>query len=175
AVKNFAQQGLTLKESLSRASDAMLLARTAGVDVAKATEYLTSSMASFNKEALTSYDIVNKLAAVSKSFSASQSDLAEAVQRIGVSASASKVSFDELIAAVASVKQATQRDGASIATALNTVFVRLQKNDVKEELKALGVQLQTTAGDALPAIQSLTNLANVYKTLSKQQQDNIAN
>jgi len=58
AAKEFARQGLSANEVLRRTEDALTLARISGISYADAVNGVTTAINSFNKEALTSTDIV---------------------------------------------------------------------------------------------------------------------
>mgnify|MGYP003344639172 CR=1 FL=1 len=52
AAKEFARQGLSLEETSKRTKDALILARVAGISYGQAVNGITTSINSFNKEAL---------------------------------------------------------------------------------------------------------------------------
>ncbi len=62
AATEFARQGLGVTETLKRTRDALILTRLTGLDAASAVTDLTAAMNSFNKSALDSTQIINKLA-----------------------------------------------------------------------------------------------------------------
>ena len=80
-----------------------------------------------------------KLAAVDAKFAVSSRDLSEALQRVGSSASEAGVSFDELLGIVTSVQQTTARGGAVIGNALKTIFTRIERPQVINDLKDFGI------------------------------------
>ncbi|MFK5165344.1 phage tail tape measure protein, partial [Propionibacterium freudenreichii] len=49
AAKEFSRQGLGVQETLSRTTDAMILARLTGLDFTKSVEQLTASVNQFSK------------------------------------------------------------------------------------------------------------------------------
>lgn len=174
AAGELARQGLTIEQTLKRTSDALVLARLSGLDAASSVEALTASINSFNQSALDSTQIVNKLASVDAAFAVSSSDLAEALKRVGSSAQDVGVSFDELLAIVASVNQTTARGGAVIGNSLKTIFTRIQRTDVLDQLEALGVAVRDLEGNTAPAIQVLTGLATKFDQLGDAQRAQVA-
>lgn len=174
AAEELTRQGLTAKETTTRLKDALILSRLAAIDSAEAVNTLTASVNSFSKEALSSTEILNKLAAVDAKFAVSTKDLAEAVSRVGSSASEAGVNFNQLLAIVTSVQQTTARGGAVIGNALKTIFTRVERTNTLDDLEALGVGVRDLQGRALPAIQILKNLANTYDTLSQSQRALVA-
>lgn len=174
AAGELARQGLTLEQTLKRTSDALILARLSGLDAASSVEALTASINSFNNSALDSTQIVNKLASVDAAFAVSSADLAEALKRVGSSAQDVGVSFDELLAIVASVNQTTARGGAVIGNSLKTIFTRVQRTDVLDQLQALGIAVRDLNGNTAPAIQILTGLAQKFDQLGDAQRSQVA-
>lgn len=174
AAGELARQGLTIEQTLKRTSDALVLARLSGLDAASSVEALTASINSFNQSALDSTQIVNKLASVDAAFAVSSSDLAEALKRVGSSAQDVGVSFDELLAIVASVNQTTARGGAVIGNSLKTIFTRIQRTDVLDQLEALGIAVRDLEGNTAPAIQVLTGLASKFDQLGDAQRSQVA-
>jgi len=174
AAVEFSRQGLNVEDTLKRTSDALILTRLSGLDTVSSVEAITAALNSFNKTTLTSNDLVNKLAAVDAAFAVSSGDLAEAVKRVGSSAQDAGVSLDQLIALVTSAQQITARGGAVIGNSFKTIFTRLQRPKVLDDLEQLGIVTRDQQGNVLPLIQVLSNLAKTYETLSGSQKSSIA-
>jgi TP901 family phage tail tape measure protein len=174
AATELSRQGLGLEETLKRTRDALILTRLSGLDTVSAVEALTATINSFNKEALDSTTIINKLANVDAAFAVSSADLAEAIKRVGSSAADAGVDFDQLLAIVTSVQQTTARGGAVIGNSLKTIFTRIQRTDTLDQLEQLGIEVRTLEGDTLPAIQILSNLSNTFNKLGDAQRAQVA-
>ena len=174
AATEFARQGLGVEETLKRTRDALILTRLSGLDVVSAVEALTATVNSFNKVALDSTTVINKLANVDAAFAVSSADLANAIQRVGSSAQDAGVSFDELLGIVTSVQQTTARGGAVIGNSLKTIFTRVQRTDVLDQLQSLGVNVRDLEGNTLPALQILRELALTFDTLADSQRAQVA-
>ena len=174
AATELSRQGLGLEETLKRTQDALILTRLSGLDTASAVEALTATINSFNKAGLDSTTIINKLANVDAAFAVSSGDLAEAIKRVGSSASDAGVGFDELLAIVTSVQQTTARGGAVIGNSLKTIFTRIERTETLDQLEELGIKVRDLQGDALPAIQILSNLSNTFNTLASSQKAQVA-
>ena len=142
--KEFSRQGLGVEQTLKRTEDSMILLRLSGLSAADSVEAITASLNSFQKEALTSTEVVNKLAAVDQSFAVSSADLAEAIKRVGSTANDAGVSLDELLGIVTAVQQTTSRGGAVIGNALKTIFTRISDNSSIAQLKELGVNINNS-------------------------------
>ena len=174
AATELARQGLSVEETLRRTSDALVLTRLSGLDAVSSVESLTASINSFNKVALTSTEIVNKLANVDAAFAVSSADLAEALRRVGSTASDAGVSFDQLVAAVTSAQQVTARGGSVIGNSFKTIFTRLQRPAVLQQLEQLGIKTKGLGDSARPVIGILTDLAKVYDRLASSQRAQIS-
>lgn len=174
AATELSRQGLGVAETLKRTQDALILTRLSGLGAVDSVEAITAALNGFQKTALSSTVVINKLAAVDASFAVSSADLADAIKRVGSSAEDAGVSFDELLAIVTSAQQITARGGAVIGNSFKTIFTRLQRPKVLEDLQQLGIQTQTAAGNTRPLIQILSDLAKTYDTLSDGQKASIA-
>ena len=167
AAKEFARQGISANEILKRTGSALTLARIAGISYTQAVTGITTAINSFNKEALSTEDIVNKLIAVDTRFAVSSAQLNEALSRVGSSAEESGISLDKLIATVTAAQQITGRGGAVIGNALKTIFTRLQRPEVLTQLEQLGVAVKDQGGYLLDGISILKNYADATKNLSQ--------
>lgn len=169
AATELSRQGLSAEKTLQRTKDAMILARLAGMDAVGAVEALTATLNTFNKSGLDSTKVVNKLAKVDAAFAVSSQDLAQALQRVGASAKGAGVSFDELLAIVTAAQQKTARGGAVIGNSFKTIFTRIQRPEVLNQLERLGIAVRDVQGNTLPAIKVLDGLAKTYDNLSASQ------
>jgi len=174
AAVELARQGLGMERTLTRAKDALILTRLTGMNAADAVKNLTAAVNSFNKEGVTSAQVINRMAKVDAAFAVSSDDLAKSISRVGASAVSAGVSMNELMAITTSVQQRTARGGAVIGNAFKTIFTRLQRKDVLQNLRNLGVAVTDNNGVMLSGIQVLQNLANNFDNLSKATQSSTA-
>ena len=173
AATELARQGLSVEQTLKRTSDALVLTRLSGMSATQSVETLTAAINSFSKSALTSTEIINKLANVDAAFAVSTNDLAEALRRVGSSAADANISFDQLVAAVTSAQQTTARGGAVIGNSFKTIFTRLQRPRVLQQLEMLGIKTRDLGGETKPVINILQSLAKQYDKLSTAQKSQI--
>ena len=166
AATEFARQGLSMEKTLRRTRDALILTRLSGMDAAESVNALTAAINSFSSSALTSTQIINRLANVDAAFAVSTQDLAEAIRRVGSSADSVNVSFNEMIAVVTSVQQTTARGGNVIGNSLKTIFTRIQRTEVIDQMKRLGVTVKNAQGEMRPAMKVLSDFAKVYDKLN---------
>lgn len=170
----FSRQGLSVEQTLIRTKDALTLTRLTGLDVADSIKTITVALNAFNDITLDSTKLVNKLNLVESQFAIQGKDLAQALTRIGSVASDSGVEFSKLVGLITAAKVVTQREGGQIATAIGTIFQKLQRPEALEQLKQLGIITEDYSGKALSSDKILTNLAKSYNTLSDAQKSNIA-
>jgi len=159
AATELARQGLGVEETQKRLADAMILTRLSGLAAEESVKTLTAAINGFNKEALTSAEIVGRLALVDQSFAVGSDDLAEAIKRVGSAASDANVNFNQLISVVTATQQITSSGGAKIGSSLKTIFTRLQRVNVLSQLEQLGVTTRDAGQNILPAIDILKNYA----------------
>ena len=152
----------------------MILTRLAGISVVDSVESITAALNGFNKAALNSTKVINKIIAVDQAFAVSGKDLAEALKRVGSTAQDAGVSLDELMAVVTTAQQITARGGAVIGNSFKTIFTRIQRPKVVEALQAVGVATKDLAGNSLSAIKVLENLAGQFDRLSQSQRSQVA-
>ena len=174
SMTEFSRQGLGMQESLRRTTDALVLARLAGMDTIDATNSLTAAINSFSKAGLTTTAIVNKLAKVDAAFAVSSEDLANALKRVGGSAQAAGVTFDQLLAVTTTLQERTARGGAVIGNSLKTIFTRIQRPDVLKQLDRMGIAVTTLRGEMLPTMTVLKNMARAFDGLAVSQKSQVS-
>lgn len=174
AALELSRTGLNAEDTLKRLNGAMMLSRLTGMDSAVAVKALTAAVNGFSKEGITDIEIVNRLANVETKYAVSARDLADAVSRSGAVAQDAGVSFNELISIVTSVQQQTARGGAVIGNGFKSIFTRIQRAGVREELERIGVATSDSAGAFRGAIPILQDYARVYQTLSDAEKSSTA-
>ncbi len=169
----FARQGLGTQEVLKRTADALNLVRIGGTDLETSIKAITATLNTFNEVGLDSTAILNKISATDTKFSVSGNVIAEALIRVSSIAEDTNISFDKLIGMITALQQTTARGGSVIGTALGSIFQRVERPQVLEQLQQLGVATQDLSGNALSADRVLSNLAKTYNTLSDAQKNNV--
>ena len=172
AAVELARQGLGMEKTLARTKDALILTRLTGMNAADSVKTLTAAVNSFNKEGVTSAQVINRMAKVDAAFAVSSEDLAKSISRVGSSAIDAGVNLNQLMAITTAVQQKTARGGAVIGNAFKTIFTRIQRSDVQKKLKDIGVAL-TKDGKLLDGVTILQNLSRSFDTLSKAQQASV--
>jgi len=157
-----ARQGLSAEETAKRLQAALVLTRISGLGAEASVKALTSAINGFTSAGLSSEQIVNKIVAVDTKFAVSSKDLAEALSRTGSTAEDAGVSFDQLLGLVTAVEQRTARGGAVIGNAFKSIFTRLSRGTTIEDLKALGVEIDSSQN----GIQKLQALSKALETVA---------
>ena len=173
AATEFSRQGLGAVETIKRTRDAMILMRLSGLGAVESVEALTAAMNSFGNITLNTTQIINKMAKVDAAFAVSSADLANSLKRVGATAESAGLSLNELMAVTAATQQMTARGGAVIGNALKSIFTRMRRTQVIDQLKQLGVQVKDTQGRMIPAMKVLDQLAKKMKNLSEAQKAHI--
>ena len=166
AAKELARQGVDAEKVLQRTADAMNLAKLSGISASSAVETLTAVLGTFSEQGLNSATVVERLAAVDAKFAVSSAHLSDALKRSASSAVDANVSFNELIGVVTVVQERTARGGAVIGNAFKSIFTRLGRTEVLDDLANLGIAVKNTEGEILPTIQILKNLSASYSSLA---------
>jgi TP901 family phage tail tape measure protein len=169
AATELSRQGLSVEETLKRTASALTLSRLSGLGVEESVSSLTATLNSFNREALDSETIINRLTSVDAAYAVSAGDLSKALSRVSASANDAKVSFNETVGLITAAQQITARGGSVIGNAFKSIFTRLQRPQVLEDLEAAGVAVRDLNGQVVPMIQVLRNLATTYDDLSSSQ------
>jgi TP901 family phage tail tape measure protein len=169
AAQEFSRQGLTMEQTLQRTKSALTLTRLSGLALEDSVSSLTATMNSFRREAISDIEIVNRLANVDAKFAVSSADLAEALKRVGGAAADAGIEFNKVIALVTAAQQQTARGGSVIGNSLKTIFTRLQRPAVLDDLEAMGIAVRASGGETLDLIQILQNLSRTYDSLSSGQ------
>jgi TP901 family phage tail tape measure protein len=162
AAAEFARQGLSAEETAKRLEAALVLTNVSGLDSVKSVNTLTAAINGFQSAALTAEQVTNKLVAVDTRFAVSAKDLADGLSRAGSTAEDAGVSFDELLGIITAVQQRTQRGGAVIGNALKTIFTRIGRQGVIEDLQALGVAID----ESQSGVQKLKALGEAFEAAS---------
>lgn len=174
AAEEFSRQGLGVEETAKRTRDALLLVRLTGLDVTKAVQGLTAAMATFGKTGADTTKIVNQLIAVDDAFAVSAGGIVEAFSRVGSVVDDAGVSLEQFVGLVTAARQITSRSEAVIGNSLKTIFTRLDRSSTLDQLEALGISVRDASGAAKNALGIFNSVANSYKNLNREQQNQVA-
>ncbi len=174
AAVEFARQGNSVTETLNRTAAALALARISGLGMEESVNSLTSILNTFQKEGLEAMDVINRLTAVDQNFAISAGAMADALSRVSSSASDANVSLNETLGLIAAAKQITGRTGSVIGNSFKTMFTRLQRPEVLDDLESVGVKARDAEGRLRPMLDILRALASSYDGLASSQKSFVA-
>ena len=176
-------------------AETMKMARIAGLDYAKATDYMTASLRGFNMElnaesAEHINDVFSNLAAKTAS---NQQEMAEALTKTASIANSAGMSFETTSVLLAKMIETTRESPENLGTALKTVigrFAEMKKatsdlittedgevisvNRVDAALKSVGIQLKNSAGEFRSLDDVFLELSQRWDTLDIMSQRYIA-
>jgi TP901 family phage tail tape measure protein len=102
---------------------------------------------------------------VSADFAVESDDLIDAVRRAGGVFKSSGGDLNDLIAIFTSIRATTRESAESIATALKTIFARIQRPKTIEYLKELGVELVNIKGKFIGPVEAVKRLNDKFAQL----------
>lgn len=117
--------------------------------VAETIVALKSQFKDATKDAKSLEDVIGGLNAVAGAFPVEAKDLEEAIKRAGGAFAAAGGSVQELSALLVSVRGTTRESAETIATSFRTIFARLQRADIIDQLKQFGIELRRTKEEAI--------------------------
>lgn len=89
----------------------------------------------------------SRINAVSKAFAVESEDIITAIRKTGGAFKATGGDLDELVALFTAVRSTTRESADTIATGFRTIFGRLQRPAIIQELKNFNIELTDTAGN----------------------------
>jgi len=173
AMLEFSRQGIKPVEALKRTRDALILSRISGLDYKEAVEGITSTINAFNKTAIDSTTIINKLVAVDNNAAASAADLIQGLQRMASTAQLTGQNIDDAVASIATLQEITFRGGPQIGNSLKSLNIRLYDPDNIKYIESLGdgmTKIRDESGGLLSAVEIMANLGKTIKALPQEGQ-----
>ena len=160
------QQGLKTEEVVEVGTETLKMARIAGLDYAKATDFMTAALRGFNMEvneinAQKVNDVYSELAAIT---AADTQEIATAMTKTASIASSANMEFETTAAFLSQIIETTRESAETAGTAMKTViarFTELKKdpaeigevdgeivdaNKIETALRTIGVSLRDTSG-----------------------------
>lgn len=134
-------------------------------DLKNTTEGLIALRSQFNTTADDFKRQFSEINAVSKAFAVEAEDIVTAIRKTGGAFKVAGGDVTQLISLFTAVRSTTRESADTIATGFRTIFGRLQRPQVIDELKSFGIELRKSTGEfvgPLEAIKKLNQaLANV--------------
>lgn len=119
-----------------------------GTQIAETIVALKSQFKDAVRDASSLQDTIGGLNAVAGAFAVEAKDLEEAIKRTGGAFAAAGGNVNELVALFTSVRATTRESAETIATSFRTIFARLQRADIVDQLKSFGIELRRTREEA---------------------------
>lgn len=138
-------RGDQLAESLSALSRVPLTPSFETMDAA--VEGTIAALNQFNKEGLTTTEILDVLTAVSNKFAASSEDIAKGISRGGAAFEAIGGTFREFVAVFTTIRHATRESSETVGTFMKTISSRLADPKIVDFLEGKGIRI----GEAIEA------------------------
>jgi hypothetical protein len=167
AAQQMRQAGLSIKdvegslEALGKAS----LAPSFG-DMSKTVQGSVAIIKQFKLEAKDLEATLGGINQVSSQFGVESADIMKAVQLAGSSFASAGGNIREFVSLFASVRSTTRESAETIGNGLRVIFGRLQRPQVIENLRQLGVELQNVQGQFVGPMEAVARLSDKMKSIS---------
>ena len=188
------QQGLKTNEVFEVGRETLKMARIAGLDYAKATDFMTAALRGFNMEvnelnAQKVNDVYSELAAIT---AADTQEIATAMTKTASIASSANMEFETTAAFLSQIIETTRESAETAGTAMKTViarFTELKKdpaeigevdgeivdaNKIETALRTIGVSLRDTSGQFRELDEVFLDISAKWNTLDTNTQRYIA-
>lgn len=177
----FFRAGKNVQETNELVQSSIVASKLAGIDSAKATDYLIAGLNGYKKEASEAMSVVDKLTTIDNNASTSFAEMAEALKHSASSANSAGVSMDKLLSWIGVVSSVTRRNASSIGESFKTIFARIQDikdgavdiedkvnlNMVESILGRIGISLRKNAKEFKPFGEVLDQVAKKWKSLDE--------
>lgn len=180
------RQGRTIEETTELLKASTMLGKLGALNLADATEYLTSTVNSYKIAVEDTITVVDRLIAVDNNSATSTRELATALRYSAATAAEAGVTLEQLISYTGVVSSVTRINAESIGQAFKTIFARMQDiksgkidedglgiNNVESALSRVDVTLRDSATSFRDFGDVLEDLALKWNTLNEVEQANI--
>jgi len=184
ASKIFFRQGKSTEQVMLLVEASTKAASVAHIDLAEASDYLTSTLNGFKMEASQAMEVVDKFSAVGANAGTSFEEMAQALKKVASAASNANVDMDHMISYLATVSEVTREAPENIGTSFKTLFARMQKitdgdmpselNKVDQALQSIGISLKDDTGQIKSLQLVVEQLGGKWESLTKNQQAYLA-
>jgi TP901 family phage tail tape measure protein len=164
----FVQQGLSTADTLDAVRASILAVNAANISFTDATELITVAVNSFNLEFENAIDVVDRLTTIADSSAATVGDLAQVFRRAGSAAATAGLSFEQLGAIAAVVRETTRLSATTIGAGFKTILVNVVQNE--KVLNRYGIEVRKSNGEMLDMFTILKRLSARFRELNKEQQ-----
>lgn len=166
----------------------MTLSKVGAMESAEATELLTSTLNGYKMAAEDAMTVVDKISAIDMAAATSSEELMVALSRTANSADDAGVSFDKLLAMIATTSSVTRKSASTIGESFKTIFARMSNvaagkdiddegeslNDVEESLNKVGIALRTSQDEWRNFEDVIDDVAKKWKSFTSTEQSQVA-
>jgi len=171
-----AKQGFNREQIKERMKAALTMSAIEGepsIKPAETVQYLTAVTEQYGDVTKDNMEIVDSWAGVAAKARVSMKDLADGVTKAGDSADSVGMGFHEMTALVGTLAESMKRSGTEIGNAWTFMFNKIRARS-DELFEPLGIEYEDAQGKLRPFPELLGELAGMWDTLSREQQDNFA-
>lgn len=166
--------GLTRVQVLEATRVSLMAANVAEITAAESAEKLSGIYATYRLNIGDLAGVLNRLNSISNNYNVTVDDLFQGISRVSGVAKSSGLALRDLEGIIGSVVGAGGGSGAEVGNALKTVLVRLGDPKVGAGLKkAFDIDLTGPNGDLKDMSQIIRELADLYPTLNKAEQQRL--
>lgn len=119
------RQGYSTGDTTELVKDSTILSKLALIDNAEATEYLTSALKGYKKEAQDAIGVIDQLVSIDLEAATSAGDMAEAMSRTANMANTTGFEMYELLGMIATMSEVTQNSASTIGNSVKTILSRM--------------------------------------------------
>lgn len=172
ALNSFVRQGGTVEDALRKTEAAMIATNISELKQDEATKLITASSKIFGAELRNEIQALDIISVAADKTAAQADEISRAFIQTASTAKTAGVSFNQLIAILASTIDRTQEAGGKVGNAMKTIFTRIKTNTgaFRENANALGANI----GVQDDAVTVLTKLSVLFKTLDSNQKTQLA-
>jgi TP901 family phage tail tape measure protein len=177
------RQGLTVREASNRLETVLKLSATGQITTEESLRVITTAVNAMQESHTKAADVLLKASNISAS---SVEQLGEAFTKTASSAYATGMEIEQVTALLATMLEVTQEGPSQIGTSLKTILARFSRvneetgewnenlNDVQAAIESVGIRFLDADGQIRNVYDTLADLAEIWPTLTKNQQAYIA-
>lgn len=181
----FLRQGRSIEDTNRLIKDSTILSKIAKIDGENASEILTATINGFQLAASEGSRVNDVLSSIDLNSASDASGIGESLTKVASIANNAGVSLEKTASMIATIKNATQDDDATIGTSLKTVLSRMNSiragkfideetgealNDVEKVLNKISISMRDANGQFQDAEIILDAVGNKWKELDKNTQ-----
>ena len=171
AAVRWSRLGLSRVQVLQAVQTSLVAANVAEISAAESAEKLAAIYATYNLSLADVSSTLDRLNAISNRYNVTNKDLLEGIVRVAAVAKQAKLAQRDLEGIIGAVTGATGRPGSEVGNTLKFVLQRIRRPETLEKLNQdLDIDLTQPNGQVKEASVLLKELAEIYPTLSRNQQ-----